>query len=126
MLNTAKKYQVASWVTCILGGIVLLGTGLGIYLYESRFSIIYRDLGLAIPGMTEFLMWSSRSWAWVLLPLVSIIQVALELPFNGSLVRLWFNGVYLFTTLLVLACVIIAAFLPLVVTIGSISTQGSP
>lgn len=52
MLSTSEKFRVASWTVCIIAGIVLLWTGLGIYLYEPRFSIIYRDLGVAVPGIT--------------------------------------------------------------------------
>jgi len=90
-----------------------------------RFELIYKDLGISLPGITEVLVSVSRSWLWLSLPVIAAVQVYLETLWCSRVSRLTFNAIYLVLCLAAMAATVTGFFLPFIVSIDSISAPGS-
>ena len=126
MDSNPNKISIASWVLCLLGGIVLVWLSFAFLLAGHRFESIYKDLGIALPGITALLLYISRSWLWLLLPATAVVQVYLETVWHGRVPRLVFNVLYFVLCLAAMIAVVAGFFLPFIIAIDSISAQDRP
>ena len=115
--------RVLSWVCCIVAGLVLVSISLILLRISDNLENIFNELGIKIPILTVFVLEISTNYKCVVFIIIAIIQIILEMRFNGSNKRLMINGVYLFLSLIFMAIVVIGIFSPLIHIISNISNQ---
>ena len=106
-----------------MAGLVLVSISLMLLKISDNFENIYKDLGIIIPILTVFVLDILTNYKSVMFIVIALIQLYFEKRYNGSSKRLIINGLYLFTTLILMVIVVIGIFTPLVFIINNISSQ---
>ena len=117
------KLVISSWVISLLGSIILFWCCLIFPVAIPQLEMIYRDLGIKLPGITELLLDVSHYYIWVLGLVYAIANPFIESQYAGKFPRLVFNIASLFCILLIQGLIIVAAFLPLLTVIENLSQQ---
>lgn len=111
------KSNKVSWILCWLVSINIVLCCFIFLMAVPRLEMIYRELGVKLPGFTELLIDVSRNYIWLFGLLYSIANPLFELKFNGSSFRLVFNILSFLGVLLLQMFIIISATVPLLIII---------
>ncbi len=79
-----------------------------------RFEMIYRELGIALPGLTEGIISVQRSWVWTALIPAALANVIKEFRWNGFQNIAVLNFIGLIVTFVLLLAMVVGVLIPFV------------
>lgn len=112
--GSPRTVNVASWLMTLVTAAILLIISGGFFIVIPRFEMIYRELGIALPGLTEGIISVQRSWVWTALIPIAITNVIKEFRWNGYRnIAIW-NLIGLIITFILILAMVVGVLIPFV------------
>lgn len=124
--GSLPKADVASWLMTLVTAAMLLLISAAFFVWIPKLEMIFKDLGIALPGLTEIIIMVHRSFLWPVLIVAAAANIIKEISWNGNPGIAGFNAIGLCIVLALAMVIVIGLFIPFVGIIETLNAQPPP